>query len=182
MSTPHDPSPELAALLRLKRHERPHPEYFEEFVHAFRDRQRAELLRVSAWRLLADRVGTHFQDWKFLLQPRWLVPLGATYAVLMIALFFRPAKPTSAAEVARAREAASGSLRPVAVVPVVPAPARPPSQRLGTPVSTQVPELAPGLANGLRRTPGDALVPVAPSASDASSSQADHGKTIILVR
>lgn len=182
MSTPHDPSPELAALLRLKRREQPPPGYFEDFVHAFRDRQRAELLRVSAWRLFADRVGTHFQEWRFLLQPRWLVPIGATYAMLMIALFFRPAKPTSAMEVARAREAATSALRPVAVVPVSPAAGRTPGSRFGTPVSTHVPDSATQSVNGLRRTPGDALVPVAPSAPDASSSQADHGKTIILVR
>lgn len=182
MNTPHDPSPELAALLRLKRHEQPPPGYFEEFAHAFRERQRAELLRVSAWRLFADRVGTHFLEWRFLLQPRWLVPIGAAYALLMVALFFRQDKPTSLTEVARARQQATASIHPVAVLPLPAAPGRAPLPRGVVPVSTNAPESPAPTSNGLRRTPGDALVPVLPSAPDGPSPQANHGKVIILVR
>src|SRR4051794_35427075 len=36
---------EIAALLRLKRHEQPPPAYFENFLHEFHRRQRDELLR-----------------------------------------------------------------------------------------------------------------------------------------
>jgi hypothetical protein len=182
MNAPHDPSPELAALLRLKRHEQPPPGYFDEFAHAFRERQRTELLRVSAWRLLADRVGTHFLEWRFLLQPRWLVPIGAAYALLMIALFFRQNKPTSVTEVARAREAAAASLQPMAVLPLPTSPGRPTLPRGAVPVSTHAPDLPAAPANGLRRTPEDALVPVVPSNQDGPSLQADHAKVIILVR
>jgi hypothetical protein len=182
MSTPPDPSPELAALLRLKRHEQPPPGYFDEFAHAFRERQRAELLRVSAWRLFADRVGTHFLDWRFLLQPRWLVPIGATYALLMFALFFRQDKPTSLTEVVRARGPATAALRQVAVLPLPASPERATLPRGVTPVSTNAPEAPAAASNGLRRTPGDALVPVLPSTPDGPSPQADHGKVIILVR
>lgn len=182
MNAPHDPSPELAALLRLKRHEQPPPGYFDEFAHAFRERQRAELLRVSAWRLLADRVGTHFLEWRFLLQPRWLVPIGAAYALLMIALFFREHKPTSLTEVAHARAAAAASVQPMAVLPLPATPGRATPPRGAVPVSTHTPQTPATPANGLRRTPDDALVPMAPSAQDGPSSQADHGKVIILVR
>jgi len=179
MNAPHDPSPELAALLRLKRHEQPPPGYFEEFAHAFHERQRAELLRVSAWRLLVDRVGTHFLEWRFLLQPRWLMTTAAAATALAVAVIARPAPPSSAAA-ASARGTATASLEPVAVLPL---PAAPTSPLRGTlPVSTYAPEPTAPPANGLRRTPGDALVPVAPSAQDGPSPQADHGKVIILVR
>lgn len=182
MNAPHDPSPELAALLRLKRHEQPPPEFFDEFAHAFRERQRAELLRVSAWGLFVDRVSTHFHEWRFLLQPRWLVPIGAAYATLMLALFFRQDKPTSATEVARARQEASAPLRPVAVLPMPASSGRATLPRGVVPVSTNAVEPPAAPSNGLRRTPGDALVPVLPSAPDGSPLQADHGKVIILVR
>jgi hypothetical protein len=178
MNAPHDPSPELAALLRLKRHEQPRPGYFDDFVHAFRERQRAELLRVSAWQLFADRVGTHLHDWRFLLQPRWIAPIGAAAALALLALASRPAPTTVAANPV----ADSGSVDPVGVLPL-PAP----SSRLvrsprTIPVSTNVPEAPAAPSNGLRRTPGDALVPVLPATQDGPSPQADHGKVIILVR
>ncbi|MFN0127625.1 MAG: hypothetical protein ACKV19_13170 [Verrucomicrobiales bacterium] len=179
MNAPHDPSPELASLLRLKRYEQPPPGYFDDFAHAFHKRQRAELLRVSAWQLWVDRVGTHFMEWRFLLQPRWLVPLGATYAVLMLALFFRQDKPTSPGEVARARAAAS--MRPVGVIPMPGSADRPSLPSGAVPVSTHSPDPANPASNGLRRTPEDALVPVLPSTPDAPPPQAYHGKVIILV-
>lgn len=179
MNTSPDTSPELAALLRLKRYEQPPPGYFDDFVHAFHKRQRAELLRVSAWQLWVDRVGTHFTEWRFLLQPRWLVPLGATYAVLMLALFFRQDKPTSAGEVARARAAAN--MRPVGVIPMPASSGRPSLPSRALPVSTHSPDSVDPASNGLRRTPDDALVPVLPSAPDEPPSQATHGKVIILV-
>jgi hypothetical protein len=184
MNTPSDPSPELAALLRLKRHEHPPEGYFDEFAHAFRERQRSELLRVSAWRLFTDRVGTSLLEWRFLLQPRWLVPIGAAYALLMTSMFFRQAKPTSPSELAQARSraAAAAPLRPVAVLPLPDASGRPTLPRGAVPVSTNAPDAPTAPSNGLRRTPGDALVPVLPSTPDGSSPQADHGKIIILVR
>jgi hypothetical protein len=42
-------------LLRLKRYEHPGPDYFERFLDQFHDRQRAELLRQPAWRLVWER-------------------------------------------------------------------------------------------------------------------------------
>ena len=47
---------DLQALLRLKKHEAPPAEYFEDFLFEFHRRQRAELLRRPLWRLALDRL------------------------------------------------------------------------------------------------------------------------------
>jgi hypothetical protein len=46
---------DIATLLRLKRHEQPPPGYFEDFLHEFHRRQRAELLRQPLWRIAVQR-------------------------------------------------------------------------------------------------------------------------------
>jgi hypothetical protein len=46
---------DLGTLLRLKRHEQPPPGYFDNFLHEFHRRQRAELLRQPLWRLALQR-------------------------------------------------------------------------------------------------------------------------------
>ena len=47
---------DLQALLRLKKHEAPPREYFEDFLFEFHRCQRAELLRRPLWRLALDRL------------------------------------------------------------------------------------------------------------------------------
>jgi hypothetical protein len=97
MPSPSDPSPELATLLRLKNHEQPPDGYFEDFARTFHDRQRAELLTVSVWRMLADRTATAFYDWRAALQPRFLYPLGAACAAAVVtALALQPTSSTTA--------------------------------------------------------------------------------------
>jgi hypothetical protein len=47
---------DVQRLLRLKRYEAPAPEYFEDFLSEFQDRQRAEMLKRPLWRLALDRL------------------------------------------------------------------------------------------------------------------------------
>jgi len=47
---------DISKLLRLKRFEQPPKEYFESFLEEFKERQRAQLLREPAWRIVWDRV------------------------------------------------------------------------------------------------------------------------------
>ena len=47
---------DLQRLLRLKRYEVPPPDYFEDFLIEFHQRQRAELLKRPLWRLAMDRI------------------------------------------------------------------------------------------------------------------------------
>ena len=65
---------DLQRLLRLKRHEAPPPEYFEDFLFEFQRRQRAELLQASA---VASGVGPFGgRDAEFL-APRGTLTPGA---------------------------------------------------------------------------------------------------------
>jgi hypothetical protein len=183
MPSPSDPSPELATLLRLKNHEQPPDGYFEDFARTFHDRQRAELLTVSVWRMLADRTATAFYDWRAALQPRFLYPLGAACAAAVVtALALQPTSSTTAPagalttapesalatapESALATAPARPSLQPGAILPVPAATAATTAWPRGSvPVSTHTPPPPAPSPNGLRRTPEDALVPALPVTS-----------------
>ena len=47
---------ELQRLLRLKRHEAPPEDFFEDFMRDFHHAQRAEMLKRSVWRIALDRL------------------------------------------------------------------------------------------------------------------------------
>lgn len=53
---------DIQKLLRLKRYEQPPPGYFDDFMRDFQRRQRAELLRQPAWKILLERVETFFSE------------------------------------------------------------------------------------------------------------------------
>jgi hypothetical protein len=46
---------DIQKLLRLKRYEKPEPEYFDNFLREFQRRQRSELLKRSLWQIVCDR-------------------------------------------------------------------------------------------------------------------------------
>ncbi len=68
-------------LLRLKRYERPPEGYYEDFLLEFQHRQRAEMLRRSAFSLWTEKVANWF--WGFG-SSKWVVGGAAAYASLMI--------------------------------------------------------------------------------------------------
>ncbi len=75
-------------LIRLKRHEMPDESFTEDFLIAFHQRQRRDLLQGSARSLLWERVRTYFEDF---VSPKWAyVGVGAAAAV---ALTFWAIKP-----------------------------------------------------------------------------------------
>ncbi len=74
----------IARLLRLKRYEQPPPHYFEEFLHEFQQRQRAEMLRRPLWRIGLDRIEAYWNQ----LSLSQLSYAGASAAVLLGAAVF----------------------------------------------------------------------------------------------
>ena len=93
---------QVQSLIRLKRHELPPENFVEDFVSAFRERQRAELLNQSARGLLWERVTTYFSD---LLNPKWAWGAATAAVVVLAVLLMRPAAPVSGgAQFAKAEE------------------------------------------------------------------------------
>ncbi len=82
----NDPTP-VQQLLRLKRHEKPADDFIEDFVTAFHERQRAELLRQSARGLLWERATTY---WENLAAPKWSYAAAAALALLAAAWGLMP--------------------------------------------------------------------------------------------
>ncbi len=83
--TEHDP---IHQLLRLKRHEQPSPDFVEDFLKTFHQRQRAELLQNSARGLLWERITTYFDD---LMNPKWGWAAASVVAVSLLAFSMKPA-------------------------------------------------------------------------------------------
>ena len=75
---------DIATLLRLKRYEQPPPGYFDNFLHEFHRRQRAELLKQPLWRIALQRA----QDFMFQLNLSTLTsyPAAATAVVVCAAV------------------------------------------------------------------------------------------------
>ena len=71
---------DIATLLRMKRYEQPPPAYFDNFLHEFHRRQRAELLRQPLWRIALQRT----QDFMFQLNVPSLSSYPAALAVVLV--------------------------------------------------------------------------------------------------
>lgn len=73
-------NPDIHRLLRLKRYEHPTPDYFERFLDQFHERQRADLLRQPAWKLMWERVVNAFPEFHV---PRLAYATVAAAAVVL---------------------------------------------------------------------------------------------------
>jgi hypothetical protein len=71
---------DIGTLLRLKRHEQPPPGYFDDFLHEFHRRQRAELLRQPLWRVALQRA----HDFMFQLNVPALSSYPAAVAAVVV--------------------------------------------------------------------------------------------------
>lgn len=71
---------DIQRLIRLKRFETPGEDFVEDFVSQFRERQRSEVLRMSARGLLWERVSTYFEN---LVSPKWMTA-ATTAAVCLL--------------------------------------------------------------------------------------------------
>jgi len=71
---------DIATLLRMKRYEQPPPAYFDNFLHEFHRRQRAELLRQPLWRIALQRT----QDFMFQLNVPSLSSYPAALAAVLV--------------------------------------------------------------------------------------------------
>jgi hypothetical protein len=55
-----EPEESISKLLRLKRYEKPRPDYFEDFLAEFQLRQRAEVIHRPFWNIAWDRFSSLF--------------------------------------------------------------------------------------------------------------------------
>jgi hypothetical protein len=112
----------VTKLLRLKRYEQPPPGYFDDFLHEFQRRQRAEALRRPSWAVLWERIVS--------IAPTFRVPQFAYAAILILAggastliLTQQPAGRLASADDSRASFSLTAS-RPVTITDTRPVSAR----------------------------------------------------------
>jgi hypothetical protein len=108
---PKDLSP-VQQLLRLKRHETPKEGFVEDFLQAFKERQRSEMLKQTAHGLLWERWTTY---WDNRLSPKWALAGAAAVLLLGVAWVQLPAKSNTASVAVKEsevkiEETVSGSL------------------------------------------------------------------------
>jgi len=90
--------PDLQTLLRMKRHETPGPEYFENMLGEFHRRQREELLRKSAWMIWKDQTEAFFASIResvasVVLSPKTALA-GAAAAIVLAAVMLPKSQET----------------------------------------------------------------------------------------
>jgi len=96
---------DIERLIRLKRHERPPEGFVEDFISAFQERQRSEMLHRSARSLLWERVTTYFSE---MLNPKWAWATATVAAAALLSLTLRPQGPQAAQTVAQTRSEQDG--------------------------------------------------------------------------
>lgn len=75
-------------LIALKRYETPGEAYFERFLEEFKERQRGEMMKISAWQLLKERLDTWLRGWHGY---RWLsAGAGAVAAAVVTTVMMWP--------------------------------------------------------------------------------------------
>lgn len=79
---------QISKLLRLKRHEQPPADYFEDFLGEFHKRQRAELLKRSAWRIALEQAQDRVSTLVSRISYSQLSYGGASVAVLLVASLY----------------------------------------------------------------------------------------------
>lgn len=104
---------DLQRLLRLKRHEAPPPEYFEDFLFDFHRRQREEMLKRPVWRIALDRLEGALPSFSL---PRYAYASGCAAAlataVMVSGNVLSQKPPTAQAERApRVAQAAKPAMR-----------------------------------------------------------------------
>ncbi len=82
-------------LLRLKRHEKPADDFVEDFIAAFHERQRSELLKQSARGLLWERASMYWENYA---APKWGIAAAAAVAVMAAAWWLMPVEKISFAK------------------------------------------------------------------------------------
>ncbi len=87
------PEEKLAGLLRLKQHEQPPADYFENFLEEFHHRQRASLMQQGSLSLLWERLGTWVQG---LRRPAVIWSAAGAYAAIiaLVCLWPKPGPST----------------------------------------------------------------------------------------
>ncbi len=117
----------ISKLLRQKQFEQPPQEYFDKFLRDFQRRQRAELIQLSVWEILWDRISS--------IAPSFRVPQLAYATIAVVAAsastFILARQPTPAATIAAVSEAPASptlsltSSKPVTIGDTLAASARP---------------------------------------------------------
>ncbi|MEM7012939.1 MAG: hypothetical protein AAF585_15795 [Verrucomicrobiota bacterium] len=72
-------------LIALKRYETPGEEYFERFFEEFKDRQRAEIMKTPAHRLMMERFNLWLDGWH---GHRWISAAAGAGVAAIVALVF----------------------------------------------------------------------------------------------
>jgi hypothetical protein len=101
---------QISKLLRLKRYEQPPAEYFEDFLGEFHKRQRAQLLKRSAWRIAIEQTQSRLQGVFSQFSFSQYSYAGASLTVLLVAGIYT-------ANILKTPGGGSFAGSPVAVVP-----------------------------------------------------------------